>query len=205
MQLYVKKSSNCGGMPLMTVNELSPTWLGDSLLLPFGEDGDQYTVIGLTDLVGQPVCPVRVVHARVGVALSTTGDPADGYLVYGGNWGVRILKEDVDVPDFLPSTWLDEAYPGVGQPIIWVEDLADLPEEVQVVVSQRTAPYSIEELAQAAISVTGETDPDRMLSLIRGRIQRDLLRSEKVGKFREIPPDAALAFLDELRSKEAQR
>jgi len=56
-----------------------------------------------------------------------------GYLVHGGNSGVRILNEQAHaipgVDDHLPN--------GYGRPIIWIaeEDAGDLPTEVQMLVN----------------------------------------------------------------------
>ena len=59
-------------------------------------------------------------------------EPIEGYLVWGGNSGVRILDEEATlmpgVDDHLPR--------GYGRPIIWVEDVGDLPPEVREVVER---------------------------------------------------------------------
>ena len=36
IQIYVKATSNCEGMPLQTFELLSSTWTGDKIRLPFG-------------------------------------------------------------------------------------------------------------------------------------------------------------------------
>jgi hypothetical protein len=124
--LYVKSTSNSEGMPLTMFQPLGPEWVGDELSLYFGEDEDrrQFPVVGWTDLFfGTPtrVHVVKVEHQG-----------AVGFLVYGGNSGVRILSDEAHavagVNDHLPPGW--------GMPIIWVEDAADLPDEVRAVVDE---------------------------------------------------------------------
>lgn len=120
-QIYVKPTSNCDGMPLQTMTELSPTWTGESLILPFGEDGDKRKVVGWTDLYGGTACGVNVTKVRWNGQV--------GWLVHGGNAGVRILDNDAPV---MPG--VDDHLPrGYGRPIVWVDDAADLPVEVRKV------------------------------------------------------------------------
>ena len=139
MQLYVKSTSNCPeGLPLQTFELLSPEWQGDSLRLPFGEGEERRVleVVGWTDLFGGSPCPVHVAkvrwlpHKRPDIS----GGPErtlEGYLVWGGNSGVRILDPKAEpipgLEDHLPRGW--------GRPVIWVEDEAELPEEVRAVVA----------------------------------------------------------------------
>ena len=124
-QLYVKSTSNCPeGLELQTVERLSPEWTGDSLLLPFGEGAEaaEREVVGWTDLFGGRPCAVHAARVR------WLGQ--DGFLIWGGNSGVRILDDEATpiegIDDHLP--------PGYGRPVIWVEDVADLPVDVQAVV-----------------------------------------------------------------------
>jgi len=141
MQIYVKATSNCDGLPLQFFEELSPTWKGESLELPFGEGEERrmLIVVGWTDLFGGRPCPVHVTKVRwlpypdeARQVLGGPAEPREGYLVWGGNAGVRILDEEATstpgVDDHLPR--------GYGRPIIWVEDVGDLPPEVREVVSQ---------------------------------------------------------------------
>ena len=136
-QLYVKNTSNCEGLPLQTFELLGPTWSGDKIELPFGEPPDvkRCDVVGWTDLfMGQP-CPVNVagVNWLPSNVPAITGGPAAptlGLLVWGGNSGVRILDDQAE-----PTPGIDDHLPrGFGRPIIWIEDPADLPEEVRRVV-----------------------------------------------------------------------
>ena len=124
LNIYVKDCSNCpGGMELQFFELLSPVWSGERVRLPFGE-GEQrrtYTVIGWSDLfLGRP-CKVKIARVR------HCDSDAVGYLVWGGNCGVRILDRSAR-----PTPGLDDHLPrGYGRPIIWVEDTADLPKQVQ--------------------------------------------------------------------------
>lgn len=119
LELYVKQTSNCEAMPLTTFKLLSPTWSGESIDLPFGAYARMLQVVGWTDLHFGSPCPVKVVKAR--------RDDQVGYLVYGGNSGVRIMEPTPGVDDHLPSGW--------GQPIVWVERADDLPDDVRQVVA----------------------------------------------------------------------
>jgi len=124
LNIYVKDCSNCpGGMELQLFELLSPVWSGERVRLPFGK-GEQrraYTLIGWSDLfLGSP-CKVKIARVR------HCDSDAVGYLVWGGNCGVRILDRSAR-----PTPGLDDHLPrGYGRPIIWVEDAADLPKQVQ--------------------------------------------------------------------------
>jgi hypothetical protein len=61
LQLYVKNTSNCEGLPLQTFDLLGPTWTGESITIPFVDpgygDGADETIVdcavtGWTDLLG---------------------------------------------------------------------------------------------------------------------------------------------------------
>ena len=159
-ELYVKATSNCRTLSLQTFERLGPEWTGEDLRLPFGE-GEKiraYEVVGWTDLHGGSSCPVHVARVRWLPDLpdigSRTGEQV-GYLVWGGNSGLRVLDADAepipDVDDHLP--------PGHGWPIVWVSLVAaaDLPPEVRAVVERHlcqscgielplsTSPYSLDE------------------------------------------------------------
>jgi len=122
LNIYVKDCSNCpGGMELQLFELLSPVWSGERVRLPFGE-GEQrrtYTVIGWSDLFFGRPCKVKIARVR------HCDSDAVGYLVWGGNCGVRILDRAAGRGQGgrLPR--------GYGRPIIWVEDAADLPKQVQ--------------------------------------------------------------------------
>lgn len=134
-QLYVKNTSNCEGLPLQTFERLGPEWEGENLMLPFGEDRRTLKVVGWTDLFTGRPCKVHVARVRwlAHDRPDISGGPAEdteGYLVWGGNSGVRILDDDAEpmpgVDDHLP--------PGYGRPIVWVDDVADFPAEVRATV-----------------------------------------------------------------------
>ena len=140
-QLYVKPTSNCEGLPLQTFERLSPEWSGERVTLSIGEEGDArpLEVVGWTDLFTGRPCEVHVArvrwlpHERPDISAGPT-EPQEGYLVWGGNSGVRILDDEAEptpgVDDHLP--------PGHGSPIVWValEDVADLTLEVRDAVTR---------------------------------------------------------------------
>jgi len=138
LQIYVKATSNClSGMPLTTFEELSPTWSGESLYIPFGpSEGKRkrLRVVGWTDLFNGRPCPVHVVKARHESA------EGPGYLIYGGNSGVRVLTKKRPAKDDATLMALGDydahLPPGFGMPIIWIEDIADLPRKVRAVVER---------------------------------------------------------------------
>jgi hypothetical protein len=81
LQLYVKHTSNCEGLPLQTFDLLGPTWQGDSVTIPFvdpgGNDGDSRTCV-----CGHDVSE----HARSGECQADAclcggfdADPGDGF------------------------------------------------------------------------------------------------------------------------------
>lgn len=125
LELYVKSTSNYqAGLPLMSFVLLSEEWVGDRLRLPFGEEGMLHTVVGWTSLYYGTACPVHVVNVQ-------TREDQVGYLVYGGDSGVRVLDRSVK-----PILGVDDHLPrGYGLPIIWVDDLNDMPKAVQQIVA----------------------------------------------------------------------
>mgnify|MGYP001561147307 CR=1 FL=1 len=122
MELYVKQTSNCpNGLPLNRFELLSPTWEGESLILPFGEGAgrDYYQVVGWTDLfMGRP-CGLKVARVQ-----APQGE--EGFLVWGGNSGLRVLDDRVE-----PEEWEAHLPPGWGMPIVWIDDPGDLPDDVR--------------------------------------------------------------------------
>jgi len=125
LQIYVKPTSNCEGMPLQTFELLSPVWKGKSVSLPFGEPPNtrRLKVVGWTDLFNGQACPVKIAKVRVGGEI--------GWLVWGGNSGVRVLDARAESNEF------DSHLPrGYGRPVIWVEDYDDLPDEVRRIVCE---------------------------------------------------------------------
>lgn len=141
-QLYVKQTSNYPpGFDLQTFERLGEEWTGESLALPF-------EVVGWCDLFTGRPCPVHVVKARClpgdgnkyevyagGVLdrspaqLSAAGY-LSGFLVYGGNSGIRILD-----PDGEPTPGAEHLPPGRGLPVMWIEHAGDLPADVRAVVA----------------------------------------------------------------------
>jgi len=135
-QLYVKNTSNCQGLPLQTFERLGQEWIGESLRLPFGpadEPRRVLEIVGWTDLFTGRPCVVHVARVRwlPSVQPEITGGPdtpQEGYLIWGGNSGVRALD-----PNTEPGPGTDHLPPGWGYPIIWVapEDVDDLPSDVR--------------------------------------------------------------------------
>lgn len=140
-QLYVKHTSNCEGMPLQVFERLGPEWTGNSLRLPFGpadEPRRVLEIVGWTDLFTGRSCPVHVAHVRwlPHERPDISGGPQtsqEGYLVWGGNSGVRALD-----PEAEPTLGAEHLPPGWGYPIVWVavEDVADFPQEVRDVITR---------------------------------------------------------------------
>ena len=136
INVYVKSTSNCKGLPLQIFERLSPEWTDERLTIPFGPDREPMDVVGWTDLYNGCPCNVHVVHARwIPHRHGISGGPdvpQEGYLVWGGNSGVRILDDEAEpvpgVDDHLPA--------GYGRPIVWVADAGDFPPEVQDVIER---------------------------------------------------------------------
>jgi len=125
LQIYCKATSNYPpGLGLQNFEALGQEWTGEKVLLPFreGEETRLLTVVGWTDLFLGRACAVHVRKVR-------TADGMEGYLVYGGNSGVRVLDADAE-----PEEWEAHLPPGWGMPLIWMEDRADLPAEVREIV-----------------------------------------------------------------------
>jgi len=125
LTIHVKPNSNCHGMQLTSFSELSPTWQGEQIVIPFedGEERKNLTLVGWQDLFFGSPCSLQVVQVRTG--------GHEGFLIYGGNCGIRILDELAEsiprVDDHLPG--------GYGTPILWIDRVEDLPEDVQAVVA----------------------------------------------------------------------
>lgn len=139
IEIYVKGTSNCPvGMPSTRWKQLSPEWTGERLtvFIPIKETTEEnpnvYEVVGWTDLGGGSPTTVTVAHVRT-IPEEEGEEEVEGYLVYGGNSGVRILDESVE-----PVKGVDDHLPrGTGEPTIFVLDLADLPQEVQDIVGNK--------------------------------------------------------------------
>jgi len=131
---YIKSTANSQGMPLTTVEILSPVFQADeiSLLTGQGEEEAFRTVVGWTDLfMGHP-CPMDFFWGR----LARDGDVSPiACWVLGGNSGVRILANEDD-EDFR-TEGVDEHLPnGYGMPILCIED-EDIPPEVLEVIGEK--------------------------------------------------------------------
>jgi len=150
-QIYTKNTSNCEGLPLQTFERLSQEWTGDSLVIPFGPDREEFDLVGWTDLFGGSPCAVHVARVRwlPHKRPDLSGGPTEaqvGFLAWGGNSGVRILD-----PDAEPTPGVDDHLPpGYGRPIVWLQDEADLPLDVRDVVTRaicegcgKTLPLSV--------------------------------------------------------------
>lgn len=124
-ELFVKPTSNCSGMAEGFIR-LGQIWSGERLRLPFGE-GDKigtYDVVGWTDLHSGSPGPVHVAKMQRGWST--------GFLVWGGNAGVRVLDDDAE-----PTSGVDDHLPpGHGRPMLWVDDVLELPREVRDVVER---------------------------------------------------------------------
>ena len=142
--LYVKATSNYPpGLALQTFERLGPEWEGERLSLPFWDwkDSELRTleVVGWDGLfaTGHP-CAIHVARVRwlpqrggeTGQVSSGPSEPVTGYLVWGGNSGVRIMD-----PEAEPQPGAEHLPPGVGQPLLWIEDVDELPTEVRLVVA----------------------------------------------------------------------
>ncbi len=117
LQIYVKPNSNCEGLPLTDFERLSNIWTAPSIMLPFGDPPKKRRVVGWSSLFGGSSC-------RVELAKVKAPDGTIGYLVSGGDWGVRILARDE-----YPQT-CGNLPPGYGQPIVWIDDPNDIPESI---------------------------------------------------------------------------
>lgn len=138
MQLYCKDCSNFpGGMPLQTFELLGPSWSGERIALPFGDPATGpvkvLEVVGWTDLFTGRPAQVHAAHVRWlptgGPASDGPARPMLGYLVWGGNSGVRVLD-----PEAEPAAGQEHLPPGWGRPLVWIEDPADLPGAVLAVI-----------------------------------------------------------------------
>lgn len=130
MQIYVKQTSNYpAGMPLIDVTVLSEIWVGESLMLAMGKNGEHTRkVVGWTDLCSGRQCPVSVARFQ--------WEGKEGYLIWGGNSGLRVLDEEHE-----PEEWEAHLPRGYGRPIFWVAlgDERDLPSEVMEVIRDGSA------------------------------------------------------------------
>ncbi len=102
---------------------LGAEWVGKSVHIPFGADRKRsLNVVGWSDRAGGQAVSVHVVKA--------SADGRVGYLVYGGDGGVRILDQEADA-DPEPAERLAR---GRTAPLVWVANGQDLPPAVREVV-----------------------------------------------------------------------
>ena len=118
MQLYIRNT-------LQKFDLLGPVWQGGRLPIRFG-DGAVRQVEGWTGIFTGRRCEVHVVKARWLAQPGGPERPVVGYLVWGGDSGLRVLDQEPEGTEYLP--------PGYGRVFIWIEDPADLPGEVLQVI-----------------------------------------------------------------------
>lgn len=133
LRIYVQSSANYPKDYRQSFELLGPVWEGEYLHLRFGEPPYQRvrTVVGWRGCIEGTACPIRVARARW---RSPEGQEEVGVLVWGGNAGVRILDSTFSKPP--TSGKRRYLLPGLGVPIIWVEDPADPPPEVRAVIEK---------------------------------------------------------------------
>jgi hypothetical protein len=90
MFLEVEENSNCKGMDMMRFKELgSPKPLKQVRLYDRTDGGEWCQITGWTGEEGGPICPAYarpIEDSGIGMA----------YLVYGGNYGVRLKPAGID-------------------------------------------------------------------------------------------------------------
>lgn len=123
--LYVKGSAHNAGTPVMTVTRQGPEWTGPRLrLLDASELGLRCAeIVGWSDFYGGGACDVHVARASDG--------RRDGWLVWGGNLGLRSVPAGCDDLRVLRTTAWD------AFPLLWVESLAHFPPDVARAVAGR--------------------------------------------------------------------
>ena len=197
LEIHIKPSLNYSAkMPPMNFQVLSETWTGESIDIPFGEDRGRKKVVGMSSNIICREAPVHVVRVK---GNSSTGMSSEGGLVYGGDNGVRVLE---DAGDYLMNGYLR---PGCGYPLVWIEDVEDLPPKVREVVGRRNIDFTITELAQDAALILEDDNFVRVTQRIHARIRQKNLKAYKDRNVRMIPIEAAEAFLQELKLKKVQK
>ncbi len=127
--LYVKASKFNRGTPLMTIMRMGPEWSGRRLRLIDAEHLElgEPELVGWSDFYGGSACNVHVARASDGQRV--------GWLVWGGNLGLRSLPLDVEdvtelrerVWDARPLLWLGDKRYLPGHVIAALEDMQDAP------------------------------------------------------------------------------
>lgn len=121
--LYVKASAHNPGTPVLSITRSGPEWRGRRLRLLEAEGlglehGD---VLGWSDFYGGTACDVHVARASDG--------RHDGWLVWGGNLGLRSVPDGFDDHSALRSRVWD------ALPLLWVSDLRHFPADVASAVT----------------------------------------------------------------------
>lgn len=120
MTFYIKPNSNCGGLPLTSLESLlggewetGACWTGRPVIAT-GEDLVPRQVVGWASLFGGSPVDVNVYRRTDGKQIA----------LLGADWGVRILANDEELPEtaeftsHLPAGW--------GTPLLTVEDFTDI-------------------------------------------------------------------------------
>ena len=121
--LYVKTSVHNRGTPVLSITRTGPEWSGKRLRMVDADGlglahGD---LLGWSDFYGGTVCDVHVANASDG--------QHEGWLVWGGNLGLRSVPDDFeDLARLRSSAW-------DALPLLWVNDLRHFPAEVASVVA----------------------------------------------------------------------
>jgi len=128
-ELSVHPTEGSPGLPPTLFERLSSEWSGTSIKLPFwlGYWQLMLPVVGWSMNNGGNACAVHIVKSRYKGAV--------GFLVYGGDGGVRVLSDDKE----LFSGTVGLFHRGWVQPFVWIEKARDLPKEVQQIIIHSSA------------------------------------------------------------------
>lgn len=121
--LYVKPTATQAGSGMLSVNCVGPQWSGRRLHLrqPDRVGLSESELVGWSDFYAGTACDVHVARASDG--------EHSGWLVWGGTLGLRAVPAGVeDVEALRLGTW-------EARPLLWLDDPALLPDEVQAVVA----------------------------------------------------------------------
>ena len=112
------------GRSLPAFEVLGAEWVGQSVRVPFGADRKRsFDIVGWSERAGGQAVSVHVVKV--------SADGRVGFLVYGGDGGVRIVDQ---APDTGPEPG-ERLAGGHAAPLVWVSKIEDLPVAVQEVVA----------------------------------------------------------------------
>lgn len=120
--LFVKPSGGSGTL-LLSLTQLGPVWSGPRLALrdPARLGLAHGDVVGWSDFYAGCACDVKVARATDGTR--------EGWLIWGGTLGVRILPSEAAADEAVAGGHAEEA------PVLWVDDLEVLPRDVAEVVA----------------------------------------------------------------------